>query len=118
MTQVALSGAGGTLGRFIRLELQKRGIDLRSAGGRNPLVPLHEGEDIMHSDLRDPAVVDRLLNDIDVLIHLAGISDGQLGRPPDGRGCATGFAKMAAREVKPSRAWSLLSCEHPNAYNA
>ena len=74
MTKVALSGAGGSMGRIIRAELKKRGVDLRSAGGRNPLVPLHEGEDIMNGDLRDPAIVDRLLNGVDVLIHLAGTS--------------------------------------------
>jgi uronate dehydrogenase len=74
MTKVALSGASGNMGRILRTELQKRGVDLRSAGGRNPLVPLHEGEDIMHGDLRDPAVVDHLLNGVDVLIHLAGTS--------------------------------------------
>ena len=28
---------------------------------RKPLEPLHDGEDVMHGDLRDPAVVDRLL---------------------------------------------------------
>src|SRR2546429_2016837 len=74
MTKVALSGASGNMGRILRTELKKRGVDLRSAGGRNPLKPLHEGEDIMHGDLRDPAVVDRLLNGVDVLIHLAGTS--------------------------------------------
>jgi uronate dehydrogenase len=74
MTKVALSGAGGNVGRILRVELKKRGVDLRSAGGGDPLEPLHQGEDIMHGDLRDPAVVDRLLNGIDVLIHLAGTS--------------------------------------------
>src|SRR5438067_5366584 len=74
MTKVALSGASGNMGRILRTELQKRGVDLRSAGGRSSLEPLHEGEDIMHGDLRDPAVVDRLLNGVDVLIHLAGTS--------------------------------------------
>ena len=28
----------------------------------------------MHGDLRDPAVVDRLLEGVDVLIHMAGTS--------------------------------------------
>src|SRR5256886_12993601 len=74
MTKVALSGASGNMGRILRTDLKNRGVDLRSAGGRNPLAPLHEGEDIMHGDLRDPAVVDRLLNGVDVLIHLAGTS--------------------------------------------
>src|SRR5262245_21297609 len=74
MAKVALSGAGGNMGRLLRMELPKRGVDLRSAGGRNPLTPLRDGEDVMHGDLRDPAVVDRLLTGVDVLIHLAGTS--------------------------------------------
>ena len=74
MTKVALSGAAGNMGRMLRVELQKRGIDLRSAGGRKPLEPLHAGEDVMHGDLRDPAVVDRLLQGVNTLIHLAGTS--------------------------------------------
>jgi uronate dehydrogenase len=51
-----------------------RGIPLRSAAGSKPLAPLVDGEDVMHGDLRDPAVVDRLLDGVDVLIHLAGTS--------------------------------------------
>ena len=74
MTKVALSGAAGNMGRILRAELPKRGVNLRSAGGRQPLEPLHPGEDVMHGDLRDPAVVDRLLTGVDVLIHLAGTS--------------------------------------------
>ena len=74
MTKVALSGASGNVGRILREELPKRGVDLRSAGGRTALQPLRAGEDVMHGDLRDPAVVDRLLNDVGVLIHMAGTS--------------------------------------------
>src|SRR5215211_2698537 len=74
MNKVALSGAGGNMGKLLRVELPKRGVDLRSAGGHNPLTPLRDGEDIMHGDLRDPAVVDQLLRGVDVLIHLAGTS--------------------------------------------
>jgi len=74
MTKVALSGASGNMGKILREALQKRGVNLRSAGGRTPLTPMHEGEDVMHGDLRDPAVVDRLLHGVDVLIHLAGTS--------------------------------------------
>ena len=72
--KVALSGAGGNVGRLLRVELPKRGVDLRSAGGTHPLQPLHDGEDVMHGDLRDPSVVDRLLAGVDVLIHMAGTS--------------------------------------------
>lgn len=74
MTKVALSGAGGQLGRFLRPMLLERGVDLRSAGGRSPLTPLRPDEDFCHGDLRDPAIVDRLLAGVDVLIHLAGTS--------------------------------------------
>ena len=74
MAKVALSGASGNIGRLLRIELPKRGVDLRSAGGQRALAPLYDGEDVMHGDLRDAAVVDRLLQDVDVLIHLAGTS--------------------------------------------
>jgi uronate dehydrogenase len=74
MTKVALSGAAGNMGKILRTELLKRGVNLRSGGGSHPLEPLVEGEDVMHGDLRDPAVVDRLLSGVDVLIHLAGTS--------------------------------------------
>jgi uronate dehydrogenase len=74
MIKVALSGAGGIMGKLLRAELPKRGVNLRSAGGRTPLTAWREGEDIMHGDLRDPAVVDKLLQGVDVLVHLAGTS--------------------------------------------
>ena len=74
MTKIALSGAGGQVGTVLRKALLARGVDLRSAGGTKPLAPLVDGEDVMHGDLRDPAVVDRLLEGVDVLIHMAGTS--------------------------------------------
>src|SRR5918994_5470449 len=72
--KVALSGAGGQLGRFLRPALLDRGIALRSGGGHEPLAPIRPGEDLCHGDLRDPANVDRLLRGAEVLIHLAGTS--------------------------------------------
>ena len=74
MTKVALSGAGGHVGQVLRRGLRERGFDLRSAGGSRPLSPQYEGEDLMHGDLRDPAVVDQLLAGVDVLVHMAGTS--------------------------------------------
>src|SRR5215207_8681412 len=59
---------------MLRPKLLERGVDLRSAGGSKPLEALSPAEDVMHGDLRDPTVVDRLLNGIDVLIHMAGTS--------------------------------------------
>jgi uronate dehydrogenase len=72
--KIALSGAAGQLGRVLRKALLERGVNLRSAAGSKALEPLVPGEDVMHGDLRDPAVVDRLLEGVDVLIHMAGTS--------------------------------------------
>jgi uronate dehydrogenase len=73
MTKVALSGADGQLGKFLRRSLLAQGIRLRSAG-LQPLEPLHPEEDLTHGDLCDPEIVDRLLRGVDVLIHMAGTS--------------------------------------------
>jgi uronate dehydrogenase len=74
MAKVALSGASGNIGRVLRPRLLERGIQLRSAGGARLLTPLSAHEDVLHGDLRDGAVVDRLLNGVQVLIHMAGTS--------------------------------------------
>jgi uronate dehydrogenase len=74
VTKVALSGAAGQLGSILRIALLARGVDLRSAAGSKPLAPIEPGEDVMHGDLRDPAVVDRLMQGVEVLIHMAGTS--------------------------------------------
>jgi uronate dehydrogenase len=73
MTRVALSGADGQLGQFLRRTLLAQGINLRCAGLR-PLQPLRPDEDVSHGDLRDGENVDRLLQGVDVLIHMAGTS--------------------------------------------
>ncbi|WP_206953645.1 NAD-dependent epimerase/dehydratase family protein [Trinickia acidisoli] len=74
MKKVALTGAAGQLGRVLRKALLERGVDLRSAAGSKPLEPIVDGEDVMHGDLREATVVDRLLDGVDVLIHMAGTS--------------------------------------------
>jgi uronate dehydrogenase len=74
MTTVALSGASGNIGQVLRPALLDNGLKLRSAGGRRPLTPVRPDEDVCHGDLRDSAVVDRLLQGVDVLIHMAGTS--------------------------------------------
>ena len=72
--RVLLTGAAGNMGRLLRLELPRHGIVLRSAGGRQPLVPHTADEDLHHGDLRDTAVVDRLLQGVDTVVHMAGTS--------------------------------------------
>jgi uronate dehydrogenase len=74
MTKVALSGAGGQIGSFLRPPLLARGVRLRSVGGWTPLTPLSPQEEVAHGDLRDPAAVDRMLEGVNVLIHMAGTS--------------------------------------------
>lgn len=74
MKKVALTGAAGQLGRVLRKALLARGVGLRSAGGFEPLAAIVDGEDVMHGDLNEATVVDRLLAGIDVLIHMAGTS--------------------------------------------
>jgi len=73
MTRVALSGGDGQLGQFLRRTLLAQGVNLRSTGLR-PLQPLRRDEDVSHGDLRDGENVDRLLQGVDVLIHMAGTS--------------------------------------------
>jgi uronate dehydrogenase len=73
MTKVALSGADGQLGQFMRRTLLAQGVNLRSAG-LYPLQPLRPDEDLTHGDLRDGRNVDRLLQAVDILIHMAGTS--------------------------------------------
>jgi hypothetical protein len=72
--KVALSGASGNIGRLLRSQLPRNGIALRSAGWKPSIVPQHDGEDVMNGDLREPTFVDRFLEGIDVLIHLAATS--------------------------------------------
>src|SRR6266404_1660814 len=74
MTKVALSGAGGQVGSLLRSRLLERGVSLRSGGGRQPLTPLSEAEEVTSGDLRDPDAVDQLLCGVDILIHMAGTS--------------------------------------------
>ncbi|UEM01539.1 NAD(P)-dependent oxidoreductase [Skermanella rosea] len=75
MTKIALSGGSGSIGRVLRPALLARGFGLRSAGGSRPLDPVSPEEEVCHGDLRDPAVVDRLLAGTDVLVHMAGTSN-------------------------------------------
>lgn len=71
--KVALSGAAGSIGAVLRDALRRRGWKLRSADLRQ-LQPRGADEDVCHGDLRDSNVVDALLRDADVLVHLAGTS--------------------------------------------
>lgn len=73
MTKIALSGAEGNIGRVLRARLPTLGYEVRSAS-LAPLQPQREDEALVHGDLREREVVDRLLDGADVLIHMAGTS--------------------------------------------
>jgi len=47
---------------------------LRSAGGTRPLIAFTPEGEVCYGDLRDPAVVDRPLGGVDVLVHMAATS--------------------------------------------
>ena len=74
MKRVALSGAGGALGGMLRSRLLQNDLALRSGSGLSSLIPLSDKEVVVPGDLREPAVVDALLDGVEVLIHLAGTS--------------------------------------------
>lgn len=74
MTKIALSGAGGQLGSVLRAALPARGYVVRASGNASLPERISEGEELMYGDLRQPEVVDRLLDGVDVLIHMAGTS--------------------------------------------
>ena len=74
MTKIALSGAAGNMGKICAWSLPSAASTCVRPAAEQPLKPMHPGEDVMHGDLRDPAVVDRLLHGVDVLIHMAGTS--------------------------------------------
>ncbi len=71
--RIALSGAEGGIGRVLRPALTQRGYTLR-CGSFAPLAPTFAGEDLVDGDLIEPAVVDRLMANTDVLVHMAGTS--------------------------------------------
>jgi uronate dehydrogenase len=73
MAKVALSGASGNVGQVLRPALLARGIALRSADIRQ-ITPVAPQEEVTYGDLHDPSAVNRLLDGVQVLIHLAGTS--------------------------------------------
>lgn len=69
--RLALTGAAGQLGRVMRPRLVMAGHALTSAdiAGLEPA-----GDRVVVGDLRDPAVVDRVLEGAEAVLHLAGTS--------------------------------------------
>jgi nucleoside-diphosphate-sugar epimerase len=68
---VAVTGAGGFLGRFLVPELLRRGFTVR-ASLRNAATPLSADVQYVTGDLADASNVHELLNGADMVVHLAG----------------------------------------------
>ncbi|WP_204259526.1 NAD-dependent epimerase/dehydratase family protein [Lichenicola cladoniae] len=71
--QVAMTGAGGAIGRVLRPYLLACGYAVRSVDVV-PLTSLGETETVLQGDLRDPAVIDRALAGAQMVLHFAGTS--------------------------------------------
>lgn len=69
--KILLTGAAGKLGRRLRAPLSLLCREL-IATDIVPLTPVAPNEVVVQCDLADPAVVEKLLKDVDVIVHFAG----------------------------------------------
>ena len=71
--RVLLTGAAGGLGRQLRPRLQKRTTLLRVSDVA-AMDPAGQGEEVVQCDLADAAAVDALVQGMDTVVHLGGVS--------------------------------------------
>lgn len=74
--RVLLTGAAGGLGRELRPRLRQRSSLLRVSDVA-PLEPAQPGEEVVQAALEDRAAVHALLEGMDCVVHLGGISTEQ-----------------------------------------
>jgi uronate dehydrogenase len=74
--RLLLTGAAGNLGRQLRPRL-KRYCDHLRLSDRDELSSAAEGEELVQADLADRAAVHRLLDGVDAVVHMGGISTEQ-----------------------------------------
>jgi len=73
MHRVLITGAGGGIGRSLRETL--RGIyPVLRLSDRVALMPARDGEEVDRTDIADMAAVERMVEGVDGIIHLGGIS--------------------------------------------
>lgn len=72
--KVMYTGGTGRMGVVIRESLAGR-YDAVRLLSRSPVDSLHESESVIRGDLTDLAAVEAAAEDVDVIIHLGGISD-------------------------------------------
>lgn len=71
--RILLTGAAGNLGRVLRERL-RRYADVIRVSDLAPIDPVSAGEEAVSCDLADAAAVDALVRDVDVVVHLGGVS--------------------------------------------
>jgi uronate dehydrogenase len=72
--RVLITGAAGNIGRVLRAQLKGRYALLRLTDIA-PQAPAGPGEEVLSVDIRDPAAVERSMQGIDCVIHLAGVPE-------------------------------------------
>ncbi|MGB0844573.1 MAG: NAD-dependent epimerase/dehydratase family protein, partial [Alphaproteobacteria bacterium] len=75
MTVIALTGAAGRLGSYLREPLAKMATKLISTDMVDDLGKLYEGEEYRKADLADRAEMDAALKGADVVVHFGAFVD-------------------------------------------
>ena len=75
---VLLTGAGGKIGKAVLPELAKAGYAVRALEYTDGLqVERAENVEVVVGDLRDPSLAKQLIEDMDVVIHLANVKENK-----------------------------------------
>ena len=75
---VLLTGAGGKIGQAVLPELVKAGYSVRALEYTDGLqVERAENVEVVTGDLRDPSLATQLVEDMDVVIHLANVKENK-----------------------------------------
>jgi uronate dehydrogenase len=72
--RVLITGAAGNIGRVLRAHLKGRYALLRLTDIA-PQAPAQAGEEVQTVDIGDPAALERSMQGIDCVIHLAGVPE-------------------------------------------
>jgi uronate dehydrogenase len=73
MNRVLITGAGGGIGRALRETL--RGVyPVLRLSDRVALAPAGAGEEVDQTDITDMSAVEKVVADVDGIVHLGGIS--------------------------------------------
>ena len=76
VSNVLLTGAGGKIGQAVLPELVKAGYAVRALEYTDGLrVEPAENVEIVTGDLRDPSLAKKLIEDMDVVIHMANVKE-------------------------------------------